>query len=344
MDIPSRYTFYFSSCLKFVYSNACGSPNNSTTTPLLSKAAVQQDAYNSDDEPFVYPGAEADGDNSDSDESFHYPGADDPEPTASPDQASSAAFVATHAEAPSVAIQRAPDPTPAQLESIYAAAASGDLGLVKKQINSISRLSEVDQFALVNDATKRTGFTPLHAAASKGHFEIVKWRTCFCQLSLLWFLTCSPYLVIEECGAIPDVEDKEGEVSLLLSLHVSHSAFLPRLRCRPHFTKRPCMDIWRSSSTSSPTDATFMPRMRTVGRHFTTHALRCVIARPIYCKRVQTLVQGYLDIVRWLCEHGGAATPIDEALGVDTQSKGGWTPLSAYHFSILLRHVLILPQ
>jgi hypothetical protein len=38
--------------------------------------------------------------------------------------------------------------------------------------------------------------------------------------------------------------------------------------------------------------------------------------------------QGYLDIVRWLCEHGGAAASHDGTPGVDVRSKGGWTPLS----------------
>lgn len=39
-------------------------------------------------------------------------------------------------------------------------------------------------------------------------------------------------------------------------------------------------------------------------------------------------LQGYLDIVRWLCENGGAAVEVDGVRGVDTRSKGGWTPLS----------------
>ncbi|THH33659.1 hypothetical protein EUX98_g540 [Antrodiella citrinella] len=37
--------------------------------------------------------------------------------------------------------------------------------------------------------------------------------------------------------------------------------------------------------------------------------------------------KGYLDIVRWLCENGGAAAEMSGARGVDIRSKGGWTPL-----------------
>ncbi|TFK29361.1 hypothetical protein FA15DRAFT_632372 [Coprinopsis marcescibilis] len=37
--------------------------------------------------------------------------------------------------------------------------------------------------------------------------------------------------------------------------------------------------------------------------------------------------KGYLDIVRWLCEKGGAATINEGAPGVDVRSNDGWTPL-----------------
>jgi hypothetical protein len=48
------------------------------------------------------------------------------------------------------------------------------------------------------------------------------------------------------------------------------------------------------------------------------------------------LQAGYLDIVRWLCEKGGANVPVIQGEdgssipGVDIRSKGGWTPLSAF--------------
>lgn len=42
------------------------------------------------------------------------------------------------------------------------------------------------------------------------------------------------------------------------------------------------------------------------------------------------LQQGYLDVVRWLCEDGGAASQSDSIRGVDIRSKGGWTPLSKF--------------
>lgn len=42
------------------------------------------------------------------------------------------------------------------------------------------------------------------------------------------------------------------------------------------------------------------------------------------------MCQGYLDIVRWLCESGGATSELDNTRGVDIGSKGGWTPLSTF--------------
>ena len=39
-------------------------------------------------------------------------------------------------------------------------------------------------------------------------------------------------------------------------------------------------------------------------------------------------LQGYLDIVKYLCEKGGAANSVDGVRGVDVRSKDGYTPLS----------------
>jgi ankyrin repeat protein len=49
---------------------------------------------------------------------------------------------------------------------------------------------------------------------------------------------------------------------------------------------------------------------------------------------IRDVKQGYLDIVRWLCEDGDATSECDGFHGVDVRSKGGWTPLSTIvHFS-----------
>ncbi len=40
--------------------------------------------------------------------------------------------------------------------------------------------------------------------------------------------------------------------------------------------------------------------------------------------------KGYLDIVRYLCESGGAISRSDGSSGVDVRSKDGWTPLSKF--------------
>lgn len=50
----------------------------------------------------------------------------------------------------------------------------------------------------------------------------------------------------------------------------------------------------------------------------------------LLCHPLHTSRKGYLDIVRWLCEHGCAAASVNGVPGVDTRSKGGWTPLSEF--------------
>jgi hypothetical protein len=74
---------------------------------------------------------------------------------------------------PSLPAQR--HASPAQLEALYAAAASGDLSLSQRIINNALQTGNVESFSLVNGASSRTGLTALHAAASRGYIDIVKW-------------------------------------------------------------------------------------------------------------------------------------------------------------------------
>ncbi len=79
---------------------------------------------------------------------------------------------------PSLSAQ--PHASPAQLEALYAAASSGDLPLLQRIINNALQTGNVESFSLVNGASSRTGSTALHAAASRGYIDIVKW----CKASL----------------------------------------------------------------------------------------------------------------------------------------------------------------
>lgn len=49
--------------------------------------------------------------------------------------------------------------------------------------------------------------------------------------------------------------------------------------------------------------------------------------------------QGYLDIVKWLCDDGGAATLSNGVRGVDIRSKAGWTPLSKAQYYECMLHI-----
>lgn len=66
-------------------------------------------------------------------------------------------------------------PSPAQLESLYAAALSGDLPLLQRLFRTALQNGEIEPFSLANDASTRTGFTALHAAASRGYYDMTVW-------------------------------------------------------------------------------------------------------------------------------------------------------------------------
>jgi Ankyrin repeats (many copies) len=111
---------------------------------------------------------------------------------------------------PNPSLPAQPHASPAQLEALYAAASSGDLSLLQRIINNALQTGNVESFSLVNGASSRTGLTALHAAASRGYIDIVKW--CKASLYLVRMLSDERHIVIEACGAIIDLEDREGEV------------------------------------------------------------------------------------------------------------------------------------
>ncbi|KAL4075965.1 hypothetical protein J3A83DRAFT_4089165, partial [Scleroderma citrinum] len=124
-------------------------------------------------------------------------------------------YPAVSANAPSSEEPPSPDlhqshPSPAQLEALCAAASSGDLTLLKKLFSTAVQSGDLEPFALANDASSRTGFTPLHSAANRGYFEVVQW-------------------LIEECGAMPDLEDREGETALHKAALHGHLAIVQYL-------------------------------------------------------------------------------------------------------------------
>ncbi|KAJ7047492.1 ankyrin repeat-containing domain protein, partial [Mycena alexandri] len=180
-------------------------------------------------------------------------------------------FVYPTAEEPSVpSAPPVQHPSPAQLESIYAAASSGDLPLLKRLFRNALESGNVEPFSLSNDASPRTGFTALHAAASRGYLDIVIW-------------------CIESGYAMPDLEDKEGETALHKAALNGHLPIIKYLLPSRADVNARDADGWTALHNA--------------------------------CSK------GYLDIVRWLCESGGAAEEHDGVRGVDSRSKGGWTPL-----------------
>lgn len=225
----------------------------------------------SDDEEFVYPGAEQHTEQVEAEE--EQPRRADPKPEPLP---VAAAPVPTKSP-----------PSPAQLEALHAAATSGELTRVQTVFKSALKSGDVESFALANDAPSRIGQTALHAASSRGYLDIVKWRTCL--LTVLKNIILTVAAVVEDCGAIPDIEDREGEVRLF----VMGPLTCVHIYSRRHCIKLPSMDIYMSSSTSYQTRQTCMHKMQMDGQRCTTHARRCVCN---WCRGVQIL-NCYRDIL-----------------------------------------------
>jgi hypothetical protein len=72
-------------------------------------------------------------------------------------------------------------PTPTQLETIQTAAANADLSKLQELFRDILKTGDFEAFALANDASPKTGLTALHAAASRGRLDAVKWRM-YCHM------------------------------------------------------------------------------------------------------------------------------------------------------------------
>ena len=65
--------------------------------------------------------------------------------------------------------------SPAQMESLYDAALSGDLPRLKELFKD-AESAGVEPFKLANDASSSpTGFTLLHVAASRGYYDMTVW-------------------------------------------------------------------------------------------------------------------------------------------------------------------------
>lgn len=183
--------------------NTWSDPLRDTSSPAPEVAAPVEDTEE-DEEEFVYPsegasafasnilvgysntvitGAEQQEDTTGSlslTDSLSYPGVSASPSVVSPLETSpstSRPGPLTPALAPPpVTEPSVPLPSPAQLEAIYAAASSGDLTQLRRLFRTTEEEHHVGAFSLANDATSRTGLTPLHAASSRGHLDIAQWR------------------------------------------------------------------------------------------------------------------------------------------------------------------------
>ena len=158
------------------------SRTSSFTSPEEVHNELDHDNDNDDDddEEFRYPDVPEHGErleavetqNDDEDDEFAYPG--------SPEHHQVKLALSPQAKLELPEPFKPVHPSPAQLEQVYAAGLSGNLDLVQRLIHNATSSGEFEPFALVNDASPRTGLTVVHACASRGHLETLKWcKSCF---------------------------------------------------------------------------------------------------------------------------------------------------------------------
>ena len=164
-------------------STSFGSLQNAmSNTPNSAKDEIQEE-----------PTAQPAGDDEEEDEEFHYPATEDEDTQqtsvnveseedngefnypVSPLQQAQEQHLPAISPPKETAVAR---PSPAQLENIYSAALSGDLELLKRLFSNATSQSDIEPFALANDAAPRTGLTAIHASASRGHVDVLRWRKC----------------------------------------------------------------------------------------------------------------------------------------------------------------------
>lgn len=128
-------------------------------------------------------------------------------------------------------IQAPSHPSPAQLEALSAAASQGDLVLLKKLFATALQSGDIEAFALANDASSRTGFTALHAAASRGYLDIVKWRESWITSQTCITLLIMYYQSLKTAVRCRTWKTAKGRLVHLCTFSASFSDLLCRLLC-----------------------------------------------------------------------------------------------------------------
>ncbi|CAI2184165.1 13535_t:CDS:2 [Funneliformis geosporum] len=152
---------------------------------------------------------------------------------------------------------------------IHEATAAGNFIRVKELLAPHGSGEATSAFLLANEASPSSGLTPLHYAASRGHLEIVKW-------------------LIDEAGAIVDLEDQTGETALLKASYNGHSSVVAYLLQKKASVVQKDNDGWTALHNAS--------------------------------------AQGYLQIVKYLIEYTSADVDVKNNKGhtplMNAASKG----------------------
>ncbi|TIC56544.1 putative rsec15 [Wallemia mellicola] len=192
------------------------------------------------------------------------------------------------------------------IDSLFKAASIGD-------IDTLTLIQP--SFTQSNETNKRSGITPLHAASTNGHLDAVKY-------------------LIEEAGAIVELEDREGETALLRASHKPSNipivTYLLSIGANVAHADNDGWNALHNASANGSEDAV---------RIILNNANKSIIdslgglqAGPGYTALMNAASRGHLDVVRFLLTE--ASAPADPFI----RNKSGATAYSlaaeSLHFDI----------
>ncbi|GBC07517.1 hypothetical protein RclHR1_07500002 [Rhizophagus clarus] len=162
---------------------------------------------------------------------------------------------------------------------IHEAASNGNFTRVKELLAPQGSGETSSAFLLANEPSPSSGLTPLHCAASRGHYDIVKW--------------------LIDAGAIVDLEDKTGETALLKASYNGHSSVVALLLQKDANVSLKDNDGWTALHNASAQG------FLTIVKYFVEHTKADIDVKSLkgYTPLMNAASKGNIEIVEYLLGH-----------------------------------------